>query len=175
MDDQPKRFPDADPSLAYDVAKHRLDIQLASIDALDNKLAVGFSLGTAIMAVLLASLALGPSTEEDSAGLSAVSLALLSLTATAYIVQAYLFFEANLLFRSWSIGPATRDIWKMAETYRDHMGLLYWAAVESLDRSYEENAPRYEQKSTRIARGFARLAVQVVLGSALVIQSFYAT
>ena len=171
MEDQRRTFPDADPSLAYDVAKHQLDIQLASVDSLDNKLAVGLSLGTALLAVVLGFLGLTTSLEDGSHGLSTPSIVLLPLTCLAYLFSAYFFLQAFLV-RSWSTGPATRAVWEIAETYRDYMSLLYWAVVESLDRSHQENASQYDQKSRRIAWGFALLAVQVVLGTALIIQTF---
>jgi len=153
------------------VAKHQLDIQLASVDALDNKLAVGLSLGTALLAVFLSFLGLTTSLEDSSEGLSTPSIVLLILTCGAYVLSAYFFLQAFLV-RSWSTGPATRAVWEMSETYRDYMSLLSWAVVESLDRSYEDNASQYDKKSRRIAWGFALLGVQVVLGTALVIQTF---
>jgi hypothetical protein len=34
------RFPPGSPELAYDVAKHKLDLQLSQVDGLDNKTAI---------------------------------------------------------------------------------------------------------------------------------------
>ena len=171
MEEEPRRFPDADPALAYDIAKHQLNIQLTSVDALDNKLAVGLSLGTGLLAIFLSFLGLTTSLEDASDGLSAPSVVLLILTCAAYLLSAYFFLQAFLV-RSWSTGPATRAVWEESERYRDYMSLLSWAVVESLDRSYEENASQYNEKSRRVAWGFALLGMQVVLGAALVIQTF---
>ena len=159
-------YPDADPSLSYDLAKNELLIQLSAVDALDNKIAFAGSLATTLIAILLAFFGIRTGQEADI--VSKWSVGLLSGTGGLYLCTLLLLILA-IRIRSLEIGRSPQDAWNEAERYRNYTDLLYWWATESFIESISHNYQKYQQKLILATWGFILLGVQVAVGVIFVI------
>ena len=166
LETEERRFPNADPSLSYDLAKNELSIQLSSVDALDSKIALGGSLATTLMAILLAFF--GIRTGQEADGLSSWSVGLLAGTGGLYLFTLALLILA-IRTRTMVIGLTPQDAWDEAERYRTYEDVLYWWATESFIESISHNYQRYQEKLRLAASGFILLGAQVTAGLFFVI------
>lgn len=164
-----RRFPNADPSLSYDLAKNELSILLSSVDALDSKIAFGVSLATTLIAILLAFLGIRTGQEEEV--LSAWPIGLVAATGATYLCSLAAF---ALAFRisSWKIGLGSSDVWDRAEEYRDYVQILYWWATEVFIDDLKYNHQQYRRKQILTSGGFALLAGQFAVGAASLVVTF---
>ena len=169
MATEERRYPDADPSLSYDLAKNELSILLSSVDALDSKIAAGVSLATALVAVLLTFIGIRTGQQADI--ISSWSLGLIATTAALYIATMTCFGLA-FLRRAWEIGLNARDVWYQAERYRDYPRILYWWATEELMESLTHNHVQYRRKQLLTTGAFFTLACQLATGAAAVALTF---
>lgn len=169
MNTTERRYPNADPSLSYDLAKNELSILLSSVDALDNKVAFGLSLATTLIAILLAFLGIRTGQEADI--ISAWSVGLLAATGALYLCTTALFAMAFWI-SSWEIGLRAQDARDEAERYRDYVDVLYWWATEMLIESLSYNHRQYRRKQLLLSLGFGLLAMQFAVGAASIVVTF---
>ena len=160
-------YPVADPSLAYDLAKNELSIQISAIDALDSKIAIGISLATTLAAITLAFLGIRAGQGESLA--SFWGIAVMAATAIAYCAALSLFVVA-IRNRSMELGLRPKNVWDVAHKY-DPRVLSWWATSYFMDAVSANDKP-YRQKLTFGTYGYATTALQLLLGAAAILTTF---
>lgn len=137
-----KRFPDRDPQLFYELAKDQLSTQLGSIDAVDNKLGLLFSVSSALMGILVAVFAVrGP------AAFHAAEYTIVSISGLVFIATGALTFIAYR-GRDWDIGPDLLTVWNDLWDSSQDDDLLKWKVANDFRGYYEENVPLEERKTS---------------------------
>jgi len=135
-------FPATDPDVIYDLARGRVDSQLAAVDGMDAKVSGFFAAGSTLLGIVAAIYAIRPQTFEWG-GVVVLSLAVLiwALLAAACLV--------GLGTRRWEMSP------RLDQVYDDYLKYgereIKWRAVGTLLRLYKMNVPAYKLKTT-IAR-----------------------
>jgi len=94
----------ADPKLLYDMARERLQIQLAFFDVLDTKVATMYAAGSGILSLMAAVFALRPQ-ELDRDGLTVISVA-----GFAYFILTVCLALSHWP-RRYETGPDLKAIW----------------------------------------------------------------
>lgn len=177
MTTEERRYPDANPDLAYDLAKNHLSILLSTVDNLDNKLTFGISLATALVAVPLTFLGIRSGQAADiiapwPIGLM-ISTGCLYLISTGCLYLLSLAFLFSAFWRSaWQIGLPAEKAWGQAEAYKDYPDILYWWATEMLIDSIANNEEQYRQKQGLATAGFVFLGLQFVTGAVTLAVTF---
>jgi hypothetical protein len=131
-------FPPADPEVMYDLARGRLDSQLAAISAIDSKLAGFFGIGSALLGVVAAIYAIKPDIFKAGGwelfGMALVAYAVLSVISLA-----------GMSLREWKTGP------QMEAIYNDHIQYgeaeIKWRATSTLLRLVKKNNAAYDEKA----------------------------
>jgi len=136
------RFPSRDPQLMFELARDRLSLQLASVDAADTKLLGLASWSTAGPAVLAAVLALRPQYFHG------LEIAALALVVAAYIAEATLAVRA-LWGKNWRNGPGLLALWNDHFTELSEQELR-WNVARDLWDYFDQNAPMYRCKMRSI-------------------------
>lgn len=152
---QPSDFPNRSPDLFYDLARERLSTQLGTIDALDNKIGLLFSLGSALLGIIAAVFAV----RTDDFG--AAPLALLSAAGLAYCFVAYNGLR-GYLHRDWNVGPRLDEVWADQWSKRDD-AVLKWRAATAMWSDYEANVAAQEAKEKALLWVFAAIVIQSLL------------
>ena len=168
MSKERRPFPDADPTLSYDLAKFELSAQLSSFDSLNHALAGGISLATAVVAILLA--AFGIRFGQESADISRLAFGFLAGGGGLYVLSlGFLAFAVR--GADFSTGLGAQNAWDEAEKYRDHEEVLYWWAVETLIESLRLNRIEYASKKFRANVGFGLLGLELLIAAAAVVMT----
>ena len=146
MVQEPSRpFPKAGARLVYELARDRIGMQLNQMDALDTKLASFLGLGSALLGIGAAVLAL----REDTP--PAVTIVLFALASVLYVILAVICLRGYRL-RDWKAGPKLEDAWANARQYTEQS--LYWWAAEAYTNFYLTNRvclqPKIEAGKTGI-------------------------
>jgi|SRR6266566_1884639 len=128
----------SDPSPVYELTRDRLGRQVDSIDALDIKLGLFFSIGSALIGILAAVIAGRPLKLSHLGAISAVCC------GCAYVAIA-LVASWQLRPRRWSVGP---DPKKVLVDYKNEVStnLMKRRMAETYYRHYRDNEPAYKWK-----------------------------
>jgi hypothetical protein len=124
------RFPAADPRLVFELARDRLTCQLGQLDALDSKIVGFLGLGSGLLGVLAAFVALREDAPIEGA---------LTLIALAGVVYGALVVASLRAYwpRSWEIGPSLdQDGATPPEAAIMYCGLRF-------QKQYGNNEPEY--------------------------------
>jgi hypothetical protein len=157
-------FPDRDPSLFYDLAKDQLGTQLATIDALDNKIGMLVGLGSALLGIVAAVFALTASASGEP--ISTPQACTLAATGVAYAFVAYWGVKAYFC-RNWNIGPKLQQVWD------DLLGdatdeRIRWGVANSNWAFRERNLKAENTKADALTGIFVAVVIQAALvGAAL--------
>lgn len=166
MNEEAQSFPDGDPSLSYDSAKFELSVQLSSIDSLNQNLAVGISLSTAIVAILLA--AFGIRFGQEDVVISRLAFGFLAAGGGFYLLSLG-FLALAIQSRDFHIGLGAQDAWDVAAEYRDRKDVLYWWAAEASIKSLKLNQAKYAWKKLLANIGFSLLALELAIGATAIV------
>jgi hypothetical protein len=132
------KYPDTDPQFLYELSKDRLATQLSFLDAVDGKIGLLLSTGSALLGILAAALAL-KAHEFDR-----LDLALLSSVGLCFIVLA----SAGLFAyfgRRWSVGPKLEQV-KDDLVLSTKENEVKWKTTTMLIRAYNKNAKTHARK-----------------------------
>jgi hypothetical protein len=151
-------YPTGDPQLFYELARDRLNTQLSTIDALDSKIGLLFSLASGLLGILAAVFALRPVTGEDR--ISILALLLLIAAGVAYCFVAYGGIRAYRI-RSWDVGPDLTKVWNDLWSLDD--SLVKWRVANALRADYEANQDAVDEKRDALFMVFAGIIVQSLL------------
>jgi len=158
-----RRFPQTEPTLAYDVAKARLAMRFAQIDSLDTKVATLLGFGSSLLVILGAFLALN---EEP---LSRASVALFIVAAAIYVLLAAASLYAYSP-RKWEAGPKLDELWGYAEQYAPVV--LGWWAAESFKTCCKNVEDQMTPKLLAARLGVFLIAIEAsLLVAGLVVQA----
>jgi hypothetical protein len=152
-------YPDREPDLFFELARERLNTQLSTIDALDGKIGLLFSLASGLLGILAAVLALRSATGEDS--ISRAALAVVIAAGIAYCVVAYAGITAYLA-RVWKIGPDLSQVWEVLWT-ADADALVKWKVATAIWADYEANRDSVQAKTNALTTLFAGIIIQSLL------------
>jgi hypothetical protein len=126
-------YPPTDPEVMYDLARDRLDRQLGSIDAVDAKLGINFSIGSGLIGVAAGVYALNPATGWPPV----VSTTVLYVALTCVCLL-------GLRLRKWRTGP------QIEQVYQDHIDftapVMKWRTSDTLVNHYHCNEADYLAK-----------------------------
>jgi hypothetical protein len=149
-----------EPDFLYEVARHRLDLQLEFIDALDNKTGVLFSVGSAEVAIVAAFLVIHPELVR--------SLWLLLLVGALAYFGLGLAAILGLWSRKWDIGPKLDDL---AALYEEGLSEdeVKRQATHALDDCWKENQPAFKYKTWRLRAALLAVAAQTTVALAAVV------
>jgi hypothetical protein len=156
-------YPDRDPQLFYELAKARLETQLAIVDALDNKLGLLISLGSALGGVLVAVLAIRGGSRFGGGEWVMIGLSGLSYLVAA-AVTAFAYFA-----RDWCTGPDLKAVWDLLhEPLTDDE--IKWYVAATFWADYRDNRPAQTTKENVLPVALVAVVVQTVsLAVALVL------
>jgi hypothetical protein len=134
-----EEFPSRSPDFWYDLTKDQLAQQMADVNALDSKLGLFLSAGSAVIGFQLAVYAFQPSRfgfwQVRSLILAAAIYGLLSTVALV-----------GLLSRSWGEGPDVRQLEADAEEKKYDDDQLKWKAASRYLEDFETNQQKYNLK-----------------------------
>lgn len=153
------KYPDRDPQMFYELARDRLANQLATIDALDSKIGLLFTLGSGLLGILAAVFALRASTSDETIGTSAVLVVVAA--ACAYVVVSFFGVKAYLA-RSWRVGPDLSQVWADQWTSEDD-AVLRWEVANAIWSDYEANRDDVTTKTKALLWIFAGVIVESLL------------
>jgi hypothetical protein len=160
-------YPDRDPDLFYELARDRLEMQLTTIDALDNKIGLLVSLASGLLGILAAVFALSATRNDEAVGVT--QLCVLAVAAVAYVVVAWFGIKAYRC-RSWNVGPDLRQVWDDLWGNMDDAHLK-WEVARDLWAYYDSNCGAQNLKADALLIVFVGVVIQtalVVLALALV-------
>jgi hypothetical protein len=146
-------FPDADPQLVYDLARNKHAVQMGQVDALDGKISNILGVGSALLGILAAFLALHEKRPPDA------SIASLSIAGALYGTLALLSLLAYFP-RAWAIGPKLQEAWDYAAKYS--LRHMYWWAAEAFKDQTNENHCRLQFKVWATRAGLILLIGEAV-------------
>jgi len=156
------KYPQRDPDLFYELARDRLNTQLSMLSAVDDKIGLLVSLGSALLGIHAAVLAV-------SGALGAVDIVFLILALGAYAFVAFPGFEAYRA-RYWSVGAKLDRVWADLWTEADD-ATLKWRVANTTWAYYRQNQAAHEAKGGALRMVFIAVLLQtllVVLALALV-------
>jgi len=132
-----RRFPRADPQLVYELARDRLSSQLAQVDALDGKIVSFLGLGSGLLGVLAAFVALREDVPPER------TLALVAAAGLVYALLAAVSLSAYSP-RRWEVGPNLDQAWQYTAQFE--LPIMYWWAAEAFKDQYARNKSRVQDK-----------------------------
>jgi hypothetical protein len=151
-------YPDRDPQLFYELARDRLATQLATIDALDSKIGLLFSLASGLLGILAAVFAVNSVAGDGS--LTKAEVGVFIAAGVAYVFVAWASVTAYVA-RSWKTGPRLDEVW--VDMWRDDDALLTWKVGNDLRGFYELNVPGQKKKEDALLVVFAGVIIQTAL------------
>jgi hypothetical protein len=151
-------FPQRDPDLFFELARDRLNTQLSSIDALDSKIGVLFSLSSGLLGILAAVVAL------RSAGEEAISRPVWGLLVAAGVAYAFVACSAVRAYRarSWGVGPSLLKTWN-ALWGEDTDARIKWRVANRIWADYENNRRAVRTKTDSLLMAFTGVIIQSLL------------
>ena len=152
---RPRREPDL--TLLYEIARSRLDTQLAFLDSLDTKLGLFLSVGSAILTVAAALVAVDRTRWSIWAALA------LALAIGAFIGVAF-FTVTALREQKWGIGP---DITLVAALLkREGESAATKSVINTLIDLFSGNQSAYDAKVGALAPAAIALVVETLAAAA---------
>jgi len=127
-------YPARDGRVFFELARDRLTCQLETLDAVDNKIGMLFSVSTAMLGILGAVLAL------NGGKLNGLEWAMTALSVIGYIMVT---FHARRAYaaKEWKVGGDLRKLWKLYSESDEDDRTLEWRVANSLRIAYEANQP----------------------------------
>ncbi len=148
-----RRFPNKNPDLVLNLAMNRFKTQQLQIHSLDGKLGNLLGLGSALLAILAASLALG------EGPISVIVWVFSGISLIAYLIMAGFFLRAYRV-KAFEAGPDLGEAWDYTRKYDiEKMG---WWAAESFKKSYENNKKNVDLKIRLVKRNIWLIAAQTI-------------
>lgn len=159
MNEQPQPNPEeTSVDLLYETTTDKLDAQLATIDALDTKIAQVFTLASALAAALLGSAAL------LNKPVQWYVLLLAGLALLAFVVTLF-FLRAGYTTKKWDSGPDLTALQKNCEDpkYYHHPTVMKeWIADECI-RAYTHNKQPLNDKAYALDAALFFVSLQALL------------
>ncbi len=150
-----RREPDL--NLLYEIARSRLDTQLAFLDSLDTKLGLFLSVGSAILTVAAAIVAVDRTRWSIWAGLA------LALAIGAFIGVAF-FTVTALRGQKWSIGPDVTQVAALLWTEGESAATK--SVINTLVDLFSRNQSAYDAKVGALAPAAIALVVETLAAAA---------
>jgi hypothetical protein len=157
-------FPDRDGRVFFDLARDRLSEQLATLDAIDSKIALLFTTSTTLVGILAAVLAL------RHGGFDTVSYILVGVSMFCYGVVCWHAWRGYRA-RHWKFGPNLNEVWKAFTDEGDQTDhQLEWSIANDIRLAYVKNSAKVQAKADALdAIAPALLTQTVILILALVV------
>lgn len=148
-----RRFPNKNPDLVLKLAMNRFTTQQLQIDSLDGKLVNLLGLGSAILAILAASLILG------EGPISVIVWVFSGISLIAYLIMAGFFIRAYRV-KAFESGPDLGEAWDYTSKFKEET--MGWWAAESFRKSYESNKEKVDLKIRVVKRSIWLIAAQTI-------------
>ena len=141
----------SDPRIVLDLARNRLQNQLAFGDTLDTKLANLFAAGSALVGLLAAVLAL----EAAERGWLEVVIFLIGIGVYGALSSLWWIAGKPVI---WEVGPNVEAAWKKSlEVSED---VLVPQLIESYQTNWQNNEKKTEEKVNALRRAFYLVLMQ---------------
>jgi hypothetical protein len=150
-------YPERGSALFYELAKDRLSTQLDTIDGIDAKLGMLFSVSSALIGILVAVFTIRGNTTALSVG----DYTVISISGALYILAGgvtYVSYRA----RTWKIGPKLLQVWDDLHDPALDDDLIRWQAARAFWSDYDDNLSDQKKKSDRLPLLVLVVIVQVL-------------
>ena len=146
-------YPDRDGRVFFDLARDRLSVQLETLDAIDNKIGMLFSVSTAMLGILAAVLAL------KSGKLLDRHYVLMGISVAAYLVVAFHSRRAYSA-KEWCAGGDLKKTWNMYTDSDETDMRLEWKVANRIRLDFEANKDDLKSKLRALDWLFPFLVIQ---------------
>ncbi len=142
-----------DPQVLLDLVQAQLATQLAFVDAVDTKLGLFLSVGSGLLGILAAVLALRTHPQAGAGiwTLGAAGIAYLVLAAAS---------GSGLASRSWDLGPEPREV--EPDIGRVPLHAVKWGMTARFNEAYEANQAALERKNMLLYVSLGALVIETV-------------
>jgi hypothetical protein len=148
-------YPDRDGRVFFDLARDRLSVQLETLDAIDNKIGMLFSVSTGMLGILAAVLALRSGKLLDR------HYVLVGVSVVAYLIVAFHSRRAYAA-KEWHAGGDLTQTWRMYTESDESDRRLEWKVANRIRLDLEDNKDDLKSKLRALDWLFPALVIQTL-------------
>ena len=148
-------FPERSPDIWQELAKDKFSQQMSDHDAIDSKLGLFLSAGSAVIGIQLAVFALQPS----RFGYWPIRSLIVAVATYGVLSVAALI---GLMTRRWAVGPKVRELYAEAIEKKYDDSQVGWKIASRYQTAYEENEPKVAWKVRGLKLAVSCLVVETL-------------